>query len=314
MEAAGLGAFMVSAATMTTVLEHPASPVRASIGEPTVRRALMGLAMGLTAAALVYSPWGRRSGAHLNPAVTLTFFRLGKISQRDAGAYVAAQFSGGIAGITLAALLLRQWIADPAVNFVATMPGQPGTAIAFVAEAGISCLLMLVVLSASNHTPTARFTGAFAACLVATYITVEAPLSGMSMNPARTFGPDLVGGMWRGLWIYFAAPPLGMLGAAELYVRVRGHAAIRCAKLHHDDGPCIFGCGGGIARGTETWTHRGTEALRIDTLRHSGAEISLPSDLGASVPQCVERSVPRCVEPSVPHGDFRASPSHQLDL
>ena len=94
-------------------------------------------------------------------------------------------------------------------------------------------------------------------------------------------------------WIYFAAPPLGMLGAAELYVRVRGHAAIRCAKLHHDGGPCIFGCGGGIAR---------------------GAEISLPSDLGASVPQCVEPSVPQCVEPPVPHRDLGVSPSHQLDL
>ena len=242
MEAAGLGAFMVSAATMTTVLEHPASPIRGSIPEPALRRALMGIAMGLTAAALVYSPWGRRSGAHLNPALTVTFLRLGKISQRDAMAYVAAQFAGGIAGIALATGALRQWIADPAVNYVATLPGQPGLAIAFVAEAAISFLLMLVVLTTSNYAPSARFTGALVACLVTIYITVEAPLSGMSMNPARTFGPDFVGGMWRGLWIYFVAPPLGMLAAAELYVRARGHASIRCAKLHHDEGPCIF-CG-----------------------------------------------------------------------
>jgi aquaporin Z len=240
MEAAGLGAFMVSAATMTTVLEHPASLVRGLIPEPTVRRALMGLAMGLTSAALVYSPWGRRSGAHLNPSVTLTFLRLGKISRQDAGCYAAAQFAGGIIGVALAALVLGQWIADPAVNYVATLPGQPGTAVAFVAETVISFLLMLVVLTASNHAATAGFTGVLAACLVASYITVEAPLSGMSMNPARTFGPDLVGGVWRGLWIYFVAPPLGMLTAAELVVRVRGHASIRCAKLHHDQGPCIF--------------------------------------------------------------------------
>jgi aquaporin Z len=209
---------------------------------PIVRRAVMGLAMGLTAASLIYSPWGRRSGAHLNPSVTLTFLRLGKISRHDAVWYAAAQFAGAVAGIALAALLLRPWIADPAVNYVATMPGRSGPALAFVAEAGISFVLMLVVLSASNYTPTARFTGVFAACLVAAYITVEAPLSGMSMNPARTFGPDLVSGAWSGLWIYFVAPPLGMLAAAELYVRVRGHATIRCAKLHHDDGPCIF-CG-----------------------------------------------------------------------
>lgn len=242
MEVAGIGAFMVSAATMTTILEHPMSPVRAAIDAPVTRRALMGLAMGLTSAALVYSPWGRRSGAHLNPAVTLTFLRLGKITRHDAFWYGCAQFAGGIAGIGVAALVLRNWIGDPAVNYVATLPGQPGLAIAFIAEAGISFVLMLVILSASNHAPLARFTGIIVACLVASYITIEAPLSGMSMNPARTLGPDVVGQMWRGLWIYFVAPPLGMLTAAEVFVRVRGLHAVRCAKLHHDAGPCIFGC------------------------------------------------------------------------
>jgi aquaporin Z len=242
IEVAGLGAFMLSAATMTTVLEHPASPVRAMIADPMLRRLPMGLAMGLTSAALVYSPWGRRSGAHFNPAVTFTFLRLGKISRHDAFFYACAQFGGGVLGIAAAALVLGQWIANPAVNYVATLPGASGLASAFVAEAAISFLLMTVILAVSNHARLARFTGVFAACLVATFITFEAPLSGMSMNPARTFGPDLVGSMWRGVWIYFVAPPLGMLAAAELYVRVRGHQAVRCAKLHHDDGPCIFGC------------------------------------------------------------------------
>jgi aquaporin Z len=260
MEVGGLAAFMVSAAVMTTVLEHPGSPVRGLIPSPTLRRALMGVAMGLTAASLVYSPWGRRSGAHLNPSVTLTFLRLGKISRRDAGWYAVAQFAGGVVGIAVAALVLRKWITHPAVNYVATLPGEPGAAVALAAETGISFVLMLVVLTASNHPRTARFTGVFVACLIAGYITVEAPLSGMSMNPARTFGPDLVGGMWRGLWIYFAAPPLGMLAAAEVYVRVRGHASVRCAKLHHDSGACIFcdreggkgigGKGGGLSQGS----------------------------------------------------------------
>ena len=95
MEVAGLGLFMVSAATMTSLLEHPASPVRALIADATVRRGLMGAAMGLTAAGLIYSPWGRRSGAHINPAVTLTFWRLGKISGRDALAYTAGAIVAG---------------------------------------------------------------------------------------------------------------------------------------------------------------------------------------------------------------------------
>ena len=247
MEVAGLGAFMVSAATMATVLEHPSSPVHELLAWSAVfRRVLMGLAMGLTAAALVYSPWGRRSGAHLNPAVTLTFLRLGKISRRDAIWYGCAQFAGGTLGIALATLILRQWISHPAVNYVVTAPGTFGAPVAFLAEAGISFLLMLVILSSSNHARIARFTGVIVACLIASFITFEAPLSGMSMNPARTLGPDVISTAWRGLWIYFVAPPLGMLAAAESYLRVRGRRAIRCAKLHHDDGPCIFGCEGHV--------------------------------------------------------------------
>jgi aquaporin Z len=243
IEVAALSTFMVSAATMTVMLEHPQSPLRGVIADPMSRRMLMGIAMGLTAASIIYSPWGRRSGAHMNPAVTLTFFRLGKIDRRDAMAYVGAQFVGGVLGISLAAFALAGWISDPAVNYVATAPGAFGQAAAFAGEASISFLMMLVVLTASNERRVAPFTGVIVAMLIATFITLEAPLSGMSMNPARSLGPDVVGDMWRGLWIYFVAPPLGMLAAAETYVRARGRLSIRCAKLHHDRGPCIFNCG-----------------------------------------------------------------------
>src|SRR5262245_54432896 len=92
MEALGLGLFMVSAGVFGTVLESPASPVRAAIDDPLSRRAIMGSLMGLTAIGLIYSPWGRRSGAHINPAVTLTFLRLGRVKRTDALAYIAAQF------------------------------------------------------------------------------------------------------------------------------------------------------------------------------------------------------------------------------
>ena len=242
MEVAGLGLFMLSAASMTSLLEHPASPVRELLPDPTMRRAAMGVAMGLTAAGLIYSPWGRRSGAHNNPAVTLTFFRLGKISGRDALGYITAQFIGGAAGIALAALLLRPWIAHPAVNYVATVPGPRGSATAFVAEAAISFVMMLVVLTASSQPKVSRFTGLIAALLIAAFITVEAPLSGMSMNPARTLGPGLIGDMFHGVWIYFVAPPLGMLAAAEVVGYQRHRLSIRCAKLYHDAGHCVFGC------------------------------------------------------------------------
>jgi aquaporin Z len=242
MEVAGLGLFMLSAATMTSLLEHPAAPGRVLLPDPAMRRAAMGAAMGVTAAALIYSPWGRRSGAHHNPAVTLTFFRLGKISGRDSLGYIAAQFIGGAAGIATAALLLQPWISHPSVNYVATIPGPHGPAVAFAAEAGISFLMMLVVLTVSSGAQTAPFTGLVAALLIATFITIEAPLSGMSMNPARTLGPGLVGDMFHGVWIYFLAPPAGMLAAAEIVTRVRRRTSIRCAKLYHDSGHCIFGC------------------------------------------------------------------------
>ncbi|HXV74727.1 MAG TPA: aquaporin, partial [Candidatus Polarisedimenticolaceae bacterium] len=99
IEAAGLGLFMLSAATFATLLESAQSPVRAAIGDPWLRRLLMGTAMGLTLVLIVYSPWGRRSGAHINPAVTLTFYRLGKVSSRDATHYIVAQVVGGVAGL-----------------------------------------------------------------------------------------------------------------------------------------------------------------------------------------------------------------------
>jgi aquaporin Z len=80
--------------------------------------------------------------------------------------------------------------------------------------------------------------------LVAIYVTFEAPLSGMSMNPARTLGSAFQASYWHSLWIYFIAPALGMLIAAELFLRVRKGAPPRCAKLYHtSDKRCIFRCG-----------------------------------------------------------------------
>jgi aquaporin Z len=248
IEAAALGTFMVSAAVFAGVLYHPYSPIAGVISNEFLRRGLMGLAMGTTAVAIIYSPWGQRSGAHMNPAVTLTFFRLGKVAWRDFVAYVAFQFSGGIIGLGTAAIVLGAVVADPSVNYVATLPGPLGELVAFASEVAISFGLMLTVLVVSNHPKLAPFTGVCAGLLVWIYITVEAPLSGMSMNPARTFGSALLARNFSGLWIYFTAPPLGMFLAAELFVRRMGIERIRCAKLHHPaTGPCIFGCGAAAA-------------------------------------------------------------------
>jgi aquaporin Z len=243
IEAAALGTFMVSAAIFATALYHPSSSLTAAISNEWLRRALMGLAMGLTAVAIIYSPWGQRSGAHMNPAVTLTFFRLGKVERHDFVGYVLAQFVGGIAGIAICVVAFGRLVSDPSINYVVTTPGTGGEAVAFLAEAAMSFGMMLVVLIVSNRPMVARFTGVCAGLLVWAYITIEAPVSGMSINPARTFGSALVAGNFVGLWIYFTAPPVGMLLAAELYARSAGIHRVMCAKLHHPHGPgCVFGC------------------------------------------------------------------------
>jgi aquaporin Z len=241
IEAAALGMFMVSAALFATALYHPSSPLAAGISNEWLRRGLMGLAMGSTAVGLIYSPWGQRSGAHMNPSVTLAFFRLGKVPRHDFLGYVLAQFVGGVAGVALIAAALGQLVSHPSIHYVVTTPGPAGEAAAFLAEVAMSFGMMLVVLSMSNRPKLARFTGICAGLLVWAYITVAAPISGMSLNPARTFGSALLAGDFVGLWIYFTAPPLGMLLAAELYTRRIG--VVICAKLHHPHGgACVFGC------------------------------------------------------------------------
>src|SRR5262245_18333171 len=98
--------FMLSAFTFAILLEHPASPVHQAIANSMARRLLMGLAMGGTAIAIIHSPWGKQSGAHINPATTLAFYHLGKVSRWDAVGYIVAQFVGGLLGALLAASLL----------------------------------------------------------------------------------------------------------------------------------------------------------------------------------------------------------------
>lgn len=241
IEAAGLGLFMVSACAFASLLEHPASPVRAVIADAFVRRALMGLAMGLTAIAIIYSPWGRISGAHINPSVTLTYLRLGKVAPSDAAAYVAAQFAGGGLGVACASMVIGAPLADESVAFVATRPGAFGEPAAFVAEVVIAFVLMTAVLAASSSPRLERFTGSLAGALIATYITFEAPISGMSMNPARTLASALAARDFTALWIYFVAPPLGMLAAAQLHLAYFGDRGVECAKLRHDTRKrCIF--------------------------------------------------------------------------
>lgn len=243
IEAWGLGTFMVSAGLFATLLEYPGSPVRAAIESAELRLALMGLAMGATAVGIIYSPWGKRSGAHINPAVTLTFLRLGKIKAVDAAFYVLAQFGGGTIGVLIVWTVLGAAFSEPPVYFVNTVPGRGGAAAAFAVEVAMACGLMLMIVVSLASSRLMPFIGLFAGIMITAYIAVFAPVSGMSINPARTLASAAPGGVWEFLWIYFTAPVIGMLAAVEIYRFARlGHERF-CAKLNHDPAYRCIHCG-----------------------------------------------------------------------
>ena len=119
--------------------------------------------MGSTAIALVFSPLGKRSGAHFNPAVTLTFWRLGKVKNWDAAFYIIAQFIGAIAGVFAVTLFVQEALSHPTVNYAATLPGMQGVIVAFIAEFVIASLVTLDYLPAHWSPPTSRWNRRFRA-------------------------------------------------------------------------------------------------------------------------------------------------------
>ena len=239
MEASELGFYMICGCLFPILLYHPGSPVVGALPSAFARRVLMGLVTGLTLVGIVFSPWGKQSGAHMNPALTLTYYLMGKVAPWDAVFYVIAQFVGAVIGVGITVVFLGKLLAHPAVHYASTVPGPAGAGAAFFGEALISFILFIVVLRVSNTPGIARFTGMFAGACVAAFFVFEAPLSGMSMNPARTLGTAVLPGIWTALWVYFLAPPLGMLTAAATYKSLK--LPIACAKLHHQNSKrCIF--------------------------------------------------------------------------
>ena len=207
------------------------SPVPGWIPDGNLRRLLTGIVFAGGATLIVYSPLGKRSGGHINPAVTLGFLRLGKITRRSAAGYVAAQFLGALAGAAIVQLVWRRLATQ--VDLGATIPGRGGWMASLIAEAAITFLLMTLILRFVDDPRLMPFTPAAAGALVAFLVFAEAPVSGTSLNPARSLGPAVVSGDYRDLWLYLLAPPLGALLAAATYRRRR--RTVRCGKLVHDD-------------------------------------------------------------------------------
>lgn len=235
IEGWALGMFMISAAFFTILVESTDFPIREAIPSPIIRRFLIGIAMGLTAIALIYSKWGKRSGAHMNPAVTIAFLQLDRIRPIDATWYILFQFLGGYLGISIFKVFGMKYLAAPEVNYVVTMPGIQGIWVALLMEMLLSFSLFLTVLLVSNTSKWSGYTGIFAGALIVIFITFEAPFSGMSMNPARTVASAIPSHSWHGWWIYFLGPVIGMNLAGFIYrsiYRIRNNGNCLTMKCH----------------------------------------------------------------------------------
>jgi aquaporin Z len=243
MEAVELGLLMICICLAGALAYSRESPLRHLSLSLTAKSSLMGGLVALSTFLIIRSKFGRRSGAHLNPAVTLAYLWLDRIHRWDAVSYVIAQFAGGLLGVFLACQILGRHLSSPPVQYVVTVPGEYGSAIAFVAEFLLSALLMSIVLFATNHRNLARFNPLLVALITVFYYVLGPSISGFSVNPARSFSTAFFAWIWQGIWIYFAAPSLGMLAAAVIYLRSMGPSSVYCAKLFHDlSSTCPFPC------------------------------------------------------------------------
>ena len=215
MEGAELGIFMIVALYLTIVLEHPRSPLRKRLKSELLRRFLLGLGIGVTVVGLIYSPWGRLSGAQFNPAVTLARLSINRIEPWDAFFYIVAQFIGGWLLLVIAGYPVRRAAAHTKVKWVVTAP-KLGVAAALTAEFIISFLILFSLLLVIHFPKLEWWIGIVAGAHLCAFITLESPFSGMSLNPARSVASALPAGSWAGIWIYFVAPPVAMLMAARL--------------------------------------------------------------------------------------------------
>jgi MIP family channel proteins len=181
----------------------------------------IALAFGFVVLAMI-ATLGHLSGAHINPAVTIAFWSVRRFPGRDVPLYIVAQCFGA-----LAASAILRFVLGPIGGLGATLP-HIGVGRAFVVEWVFSFGLMLVIAAVATDSRVADGLAAIAVGLTVGFCALLGPLTGSSMNPARSFGPALVGGLWDGHWVYWVAPISGMMVAVRLYDFLRRTEAPRC--------------------------------------------------------------------------------------
>lgn len=189
--------------TFTLVLAGTGAVIINQVTDGTITHVGIALTFGLVVLAMIYAI-GDVSGAHINPAVTMGFWLAGRLPGGMVLPYVTVQVIGAIA----ASLLLR-WLFPSNTLVGTTLPHGPAYQ-SFVLEISLTLILMLVILSVSTG---AKEKGITAGIAVGSVIGLEAmfagPITGASMNPARSIGPALVSGHLSYLWLYILAPLIG---------------------------------------------------------------------------------------------------------
>lgn len=210
----------------------PGSPVRSWLPGVSGRLLLTGLLFGGTGSVMAVSPWGRRSGAHLNPVVTLAFWLQGKVHRHDLAGYVLAQLAGALVGT---AAVVGLWGGTArAVRVGATAPGRGlGQLEAAGVEAAMTAALVLMILLMTSSTRTARWTPLGNLLLIAGLVWQVAPYTGTSLNPARSLGPAVLAPLLGPLWVYVAGPVTGALAGCGVFALLRERRTLT-AKLFHD--------------------------------------------------------------------------------
>lgn len=221
MESLGLAVFMTVGGLLKIALFYPDSPLARAVQEPVAKNVVVAFVFfPVMLYGIVDAPWGKRTGAHINPAMTMAFWRLGKIGRGDALGYVVFQFLGGLGTVALLRLAFGRLFTHPAVDYNASKPGSDGPWVALGVEFAITFGLMALVLWAVNDPKLKPKLGLMISGLISLYLIFAVPYSGMSLNPARS----LATGVWTSdrpsILIYFVAPILATLLAAEGYRRL----------------------------------------------------------------------------------------------
>jgi aquaporin Z len=218
-EALGLAIFMISACFFGAMLEGKTSWHQA-IPMAQIRLVITGILMGSTALIIFCSPFTSPSGSQINPAVTLCFLRLKKISKWDAIFYIISQIIGGTLAVYIMAFFIGNDLTAAPVNYAVTVPGKSVSA-AFAVEFIIGFIMMSMVLFTSSNHRLKKFTRIFSGCFVCLYVIIAGPISGFGMNPARSLASAIPSHIWTAFWIYAFVPIISMLSATEVFLRIQ---------------------------------------------------------------------------------------------